>query len=102
MNDRTPGTWRLDWMLYFLAGGVTGASVALLLAPRRIRATRDKASRPALHVDDAAQVERHRRLRPDFKDQLIRRGQKNRDVARRRVDYEVSVLAGDGGARLPG
>jgi hypothetical protein len=102
MHDRTPGTSRLDWMLYFLAGGVAGASVALLLALRRIRATRDKAGRPALHVDDAAQVERRRRLRTDFKDQLIRRGQKIRDLARHRVDHAVAALAGDGGAKLPG
>ena len=93
MNDRTPGTWRLDWMLYFLAGGVTGASLALLLAPQSGRATREMMRRRLSETAGSAR---------DLKDQVIRRGQKIRDQARHRVDGAVSALAGDGEARLPG
>jgi hypothetical protein len=94
MNDRTPGcTSPFNWMLYFLAGGVTGASVALLLAPQSGRATREMMGRK---LSDTAGSAR------DLEDQLIRRGQKIRDEARHRVDDAVSALTGDGGAKLPG
>ena len=94
MNDRTPGrTSPFNWMFYFLAGGVTGASVALLLAPQSGRATRERMRR---RLSDTAGSAR------DLKDQLIRRGQKIRDEARHRVDDAVSALAGDEGAKLPG
>ena len=94
MNDRTPScTSPFNWMLYFLAGGVTGASVALLLAPQSGRATREMMGRKLSNTADSAR---------DLKDQLIRRGQKVRDEARHRVDSAVSALTGDGGAKLPG
>lgn len=94
MNDRTSDcTSPFSWMFYFLAGGVTGASVALLLAPQSGRATRERMQR---RLSDTAGSAR------DFKDQLVRRGQKIRDEARNRVDDAVSALAGDGGAKLPG
>jgi gas vesicle protein len=93
-DDRTPScTSPLSLMLYFLAGGVTGASVALLLAPQSGRATRQMMRR---NVSDAAGSAR------DLKDQVIRRGQSIRDEARHRVDEAVSALSGDGGANLPG
>jgi gas vesicle protein len=47
MNDRTRAAPSLfSWTFSFLAGGVTGAGVALLLAPRSGRATREM-MRPA-------------------------------------------------------
>ena len=94
MNDRTPGcTSPFNWMFYFLAGGVAGASVALLLAPQSGTATRQMMRRRL--SDNAGSAH-------DLKDQLIRRGQKVRDEARHRVDDAVSALTGDGGAKLPG
>lgn len=94
MNDRTQScTSPQSLMFYFLAGGVAGASVALLLAPQSGRATREMMRR---NVSDATGSAR------ELKDQLIRRGQDFRDEARHRVDDAVSALAGDGGAKLPG
>jgi gas vesicle protein len=94
MNDRTSGcTSPFDWMLYFLAGGVAGAGVALLLAPQSGRATRDLTRRK---LSDTAGSAR------DFRDQLIRRGRKVRDAARHRVDDAVAAVTGDGGANRPG
>lgn len=94
MSDHTPGgTPPFSWMFYFLAGGVTGASVALLLAPQSGGATRERMQRK---LSDAAGSAR------DLKYELIRRGQKIRDEARHRVDDAVSALAGDGEASLPG
>ena len=41
MNDQTLGpTSSFSWTLFFLAGGVAGASLALLLAPQSPRTTR--------------------------------------------------------------
>ena len=93
MDDRTP-TYPspFTWMFYFLAGGVTGASLALLLAPQSGRATRELMRGK---LNDTAGSAR------DLKDQLIRRGRKIRDEARHRVDGAVSALSGDGGANLP-
>jgi gas vesicle protein len=93
MNDRAPeSTSPLSLMLYFLAGGVTGATLALLLAPQSGRATREMMRGK---LNDTAGSAR------DLKDQLIRRGRKIRDEARHRVDGAVSALAGDDGAKLP-
>lgn len=94
MNDRTADcTSPFSWMLYFLAGSVTGASVALLLAPQSGRATRERMRR---QLSDTAGSAR------DLKHQLSRRGQKIRDEARHRVDDAVAALTGDRGAKLPG
>jgi gas vesicle protein len=88
MNDRSPDcTSPFSLMLFFLAGGVAGASVALLLAPQSGRATRELTRRT---LSDTAGSAR------DFKDKLIRRGEKIRDRARRRVDDAVSALSHDG------
>jgi gas vesicle protein len=94
MNDRTADcTSPFSWMLFFLAGGVTGASLALLLAPQSGEATREMMRRKL--TDTAASAR-------DLKDQVIRRGQGIRDEARHRVDGAISALAGDGGAKLSG
>jgi gas vesicle protein len=75
-------------MLCFVAGGVAGATVALLLAPQSGKATRRMMSR---NVTDAAGSAR------DLKDEFVRRGRSIRDEAKERVNDAVSVLSGDGG-----
>ncbi len=93
MNDHTSScTSPLSLALYFLAGGVAGASLALLMAPQSGRATRDLMRRNVNQATGSAR---------DLKDQLVRRGQGFRDEAKHRVDEAVSALAGDGGAKLP-
>lgn len=92
MDDPTPHcTSPFNWMLYFLAGGVTGASVALLLAPQSGRATRELMRSKLNETASSAR---------GLKDELVRRGQEIRVEARHRVDGAVSALAGD--AKLPG
>ena len=94
MKDRTAScTSPLNWMLYFLAGGAIGASVALLLAPQSGRDTRDATRRK---LSDTASSAR------DLKDRLIRRGQRARNEARLRLDDAVSALADQAGTKLPG
>jgi len=90
MNDRTAP---LSLMFTFLAGGLAGATVALLLTPKSGPATREAMRRS---IRDAAVSAR------DLKDQLIRRGEGIRAEARHRVDGAVSALAGEGSANLPG
>jgi gas vesicle protein len=93
MNDRTQGsTSPVEWMLYFLAGGVAGATAALLLAPQSGRATRERMRRRLRHTADSSR---------DLKDYWIRRSQKARKEARHRVEDAVSALTGGGGANLP-
>lgn len=94
MNDQDTRRFSpLSSMLYFLAGGLAGAGVALLLAPQSGRATREMMRRRA---SDTAGTAR------ELKDRLIRRSQHVRDEARHRVDGAVSALSGDGGAKLSG
>ena len=94
MNDSTHDcSSYFTAMFCFLAGGVAGASMALLLAPRSGKATRDLLQRK---VSDTAASAR------DVKDELIRRGEKIRDEAIHRVDDAASALAGDGQAKLRG
>jgi gas vesicle protein len=89
MNERTPScTSPLSLLFYFVAGGVTGASVALLMAPQSGRATRDMVRRK-LHDTETST----RRL----KDRLVDRGRSIRDAATHRVDDAASALAGNGG-----
>jgi hypothetical protein len=94
MNDRTTAcTSPFSLMFCFLAGGITGASVALLLAPQSGQATRERMRREIGDTADSAR---------ELKDRLIRRGQKVRDEARRRAESAVSALGGDEGSELPG
>jgi gas vesicle protein len=93
MNDRTTDrSSPLSSMLFFLAGGVAGAGVALLLAPQSGTATRQMMRRSLREGAGSA---------GDLKDRLIRRGQKLREQARQRASGAVSALAGDGGPKLP-
>ena len=93
MNDHTASCMSpFSWMLAFLAGGVTGASVALLLAPQSGRTTRGMMRRKLSETADSAR---------ELKDQMVRRGQQVEEEARHRVEGAVSALKGDGAAKLP-
>ena len=89
MNDTTYS--RVNSALFFVAGGLVGAGVALLLAPQSGSATRELMRRKLADTTDSAR---------DLKDRLTRRGQNLRNEAVRRVDGAVSALSGDG-AKLP-
>jgi gas vesicle protein len=74
-------------MLCFLAGGLAGASLGLLLAPQSGQATREAIRRKLRETDDSAR---------GFKDRIVRRGEGIRDEAARRVNAAASALAGNG------
>ncbi len=71
--------------LYFLAGAVAGAGVALLLAPQAGRVTRTMIKR---RVRDAATSAR------DLTDDVLRRGEELRDEGAQRLTEAASVLSG--------
>lgn len=77
------------WLLGFLAGGLAGAVVALLIAPQSGRATR-AAMKRSLH-DTAASAR-------GLKNRALRRGESVRDEAARRVTAAAAALTGDGAA----
>jgi gas vesicle protein len=84
MNHRTT---YLSSLLCFLAGGLAGAGVALLLAPQSGEATREAVRRTLRETDDSAR---------GLKDRVVRRGEEIRDEATRRVGAAASALAGNG------
>ena len=84
MNDRTAYS---TWMLCFLAGGIAGASVALLLAPQSGQATREAMRTKLRETDHSAR---------GLKDRVVRRGEEIRDEAVRRVGGAASALSGNG------
>jgi gas vesicle protein len=84
MNDRNT---YLGWMCCFLAGGLAGASVALILAPQSGKATRDGMRRKLHDTADSAR---------GLRDRVVRRGEEIRDEATRRVGAAASALAGNG------
>jgi gas vesicle protein len=79
MNDRTS-------IFCFLAGGVTGAALALVLAPQSGDATRERIRRKLRDTTDSAR---------DLTEQVVQRGEEMGDEAARRVQDAGSVLAGD-------
>jgi gas vesicle protein len=81
------GTRYLSSLLCFLAGGLAGAGVALLLAPQSGEATREAVRRTLRETDDSAR---------GLKDRVVRRGEEIRDEATRRVGAAASALAGNG------
>jgi gas vesicle protein len=95
----------------FLAGGLAGAAVALLLAPKSGKATRQVMGRK---LNDAADSARELKGRMADKlhdaadsarqltDRAIRRGQEIRDEATSRVEDAASALAGRAGQREGG
>ena len=84
MNNRTT---YLSPMLCFLAGGLAGAGVALLLAPQSGKDTRETVRRTLRETDDSAR---------ELKDRVVRRGEEIRVEATRRVGAAASALAGNG------
>ena len=108
MNDHTPdcashGASYSALTFSFLAGGIAGATVALLLAPQSGKATRQIMGRK---LNDAADSARDLKGRVgeklseaadsarDLKDRAIRRGQAVREEATHRVEGAASALAG--------
>ncbi len=77
----------------FLAGGIAGAAVALLLAPQSGRVTREIMGRKLTDAADSAR---------ELKDRTIRRGQEIREEATYRVEGAASALAGKAGKKEPG
>jgi len=79
MDDRT-------LIVTFLAGGVTGAALALCLAPQSGDATRQRIGRKLRDTADSAR---------DLTDRVVQRGEEIGDEAARRVHEAGSALAGD-------
>jgi gas vesicle protein len=73
--------------LYFLAGAVAGAGVALLLAPQAGRVTRRMIKRRLRDTADSAR---------DLKDDVVRRGEELRDEGALRFTEAASALSGRG------
>ena len=69
----------------FLAGGLAGATVVLLLAPQAGRVTRQIMRRRLSETADSAR---------ELKSRAIRRGQQLREEATHRVEGAASALAG--------
>ena len=77
----------------FLAGGIAGATVALLLAPQSGQVTRQIMGRK---LNDAADSAR------DLKERAIHRGRELREEATCRVEGAASALAGKAGGKERG
>jgi len=84
MTDRTT---YFTWMSGFLAGGLAGASVALLLAPQSGKATREAMQLKLRETADSAR---------GLRDRAVRQGEELRTEAVRRVGAAASALAGNG------
>ena len=116
MDDHTPGipshSASLSALtLSFLAGGIAGATAALLLAPRSGKATREIMERKLNGAADSARELRGRMLDKvndatdsarGLKDRAIRRGQEIREEVTSRMEGAASALAGKGGPRERG
>lgn len=79
-------------MLCFLAGGLAGASAALLLAPQSGKATRESMRRKLRENADSAR---------ELKDRVVHTGEEIRDEAASRVGRAASALAGNGADEVP-
>ena len=93
MDDHTPdsashGAPYSALTLSFLAGGITGATVALLLAPQSGKVTRDILGRKLNETADSAR---------ELRGRAIRRGHELREEATHRVEGAASALAGKPG-----
>jgi hypothetical protein len=92
-DDHTPdcasrGTSYSALTFSFLAGGIAGATVALLLAPQSGKVTRQIVRRKLNDTADSAR---------DLKDRAVRRGQEVREEATYRMEGAASALAGKDG-----
>ena len=90
MDDHTPdsashGAPYSALTLSFLAGGITGATVALLLAPQSGKVTRQIMRRRLNETADSAR---------ELKDRAVRRSQEVREEATSRMEGAASALAG--------
>lgn len=90
MDDHTSHFTR---MLYFLAGSVTGAGVALLLAPKSGKVTREMMGQKLRDTADSAR---------ELKDRVVRRGEEIREEAVHRADDAAAALTGNGRRKLRG
>ena len=116
MDDQTPDitSHRASYSALtfsFLAGGIAGATVALLLAPRSGKATREIMGR---RLDDAAGSARELKGRMveklsdatesarELKDRAIRRGREIHEEATYRVEGAAAALAGKAGPKERG
>ena len=90
----------------FLAGGLAGATVALLLAPQSGKVTREIMGRKMSDAADSTRELQGRMVDKlngaaesarELKDRAIRRGQEVREEAKYRVEGAVSALAGKAG-----
>jgi hypothetical protein len=84
MNESTSCSTQI---VSLLAGGLVGASVALLLAPQSGKLTRAAMRQKGRETADSAR---------GLKDRAVRRGEEVRDETVRRVGAAASALAGNG------
>ena len=82
MNERLP---HLSSMLWFVAGGIAGAGISLLLAPQSGLATRQLIARKVSGGADSVR---------ELRDRVVTRGEKAWDEAGLRVGEAVSALSG--------
>ena len=91
--------------LTFLAGGVAGATAALLLAPRSGQATREMMGRKLNDTADSALAMKGRVVNTlnhaadsarELKNRAFRKGKDIREEAADRVEAAASALAGNG------
>jgi len=83
MNDRMPD---LTSFVSFVAGGVTGVAIALLLARESGDAARKRIGRSLRDAADSAR---------DLADRVVDRGEQIGDEVARRVDAAGAALAGE-------
>ena len=88
MNNQTHSATYSALTFSFLAGGLAGATVALLLAPQAGRITRQIMRRKLSETADSAR---------EIKGRAIRQGQQLREEATHRVEGAASALAGKTG-----
>ena len=116
MDDHTPdrtshGASYSALTLSFLAGGIAGATAALLLAPQSGKVTREIMGRKLNDAADSARDLKGRVVEKlsdaaesarELKDRAIRRGQEIREEATYRVEGAASALAGKAGPKERG
>jgi gas vesicle protein len=90
MNDRMS---HLTTIVSFLAGGIAGATAALLLAPQSGRDTRQAIARKASDTADSAR---------EMKDRVLQKGGEMWGEATHRVDGAASALLGGDGHKPDG
>jgi gas vesicle protein len=95
----------------FLAGGIAGAAVALLLAPQSGKGTREIMGRKLNDATDSVRELKGRMVEKlhdaadsasELKDRTIRRGQEIREEATNRMEGAASALAGKAGPKERG